>query len=167
MAAGHPLGPEFVPAAAPVCHLSDTQRGLKRLFVHIGEHQNFRCPVVLHDDRNQSVRVRLHLAPWNAALQNVHLQAPLCRFFFQSHKIRHFCGKINTGDPCCPFIGKHINDRIFCSGGADADHRQFSCIWTMGIRSGPQNQTSFLIQFSGELRLIRNGKTDLFPAKPL
>ena len=57
MTGGKTFGPEFVAASAPVGHLAGFECGVKGFFVHVCEHQNFICLIVLSNDRYLSVAV--------------------------------------------------------------------------------------------------------------
>ena len=83
-----PLQPQLLAASAEIRHPSCDQRLLKRLLVHIGKHQHLLCPVVLHDHRNQPVRICLQVAPGKRAFQRLHTDAKLRKASAQTHKIQ-------------------------------------------------------------------------------
>lgn len=53
------LMPELVPATGPKIRLTALQRVLKRLSIHIGQHQDFFCLCILHNRRDKSAGIEL------------------------------------------------------------------------------------------------------------
>lgn len=56
-----PLYPEFLPASAKIRHLSCLDRLIERFLIHICQHQNLLCLIMLDDDRDQALIICLKL----------------------------------------------------------------------------------------------------------
>ena len=54
-----PLYPEFLPASAKIRHLSCLDRLIERFLIHICQHQDLLCLIMLDDDRDQALIIGL------------------------------------------------------------------------------------------------------------
>ena len=61
MTARLPLYPEFLPASAKIRHLSCLDRLIERFLIHICQHQDLLCLIMLDDDRDQALIIGLKL----------------------------------------------------------------------------------------------------------
>ena len=63
MAGRHPFDPQFLPAPAPVSHLSGGKRPLICFLIHICHHKHFIILTVLYYDRDQAIRPFFQIFP--------------------------------------------------------------------------------------------------------
>ena len=61
MTACLPFYPEFLPASAEIRHLSGLDRLIERFLIHICQHQDLLCLIMLDDDRDQALIIGLKL----------------------------------------------------------------------------------------------------------
>ena len=59
----------------PVSHFPEINCRIKRFFVHIRKHQHFICTVILHNDRNHSVRIQFQILPGQIRCKIIHIDA--------------------------------------------------------------------------------------------
>ena len=72
---GLALYPELISAPAKVCHLTCSKRIIICLLIHIGQHKNLICSVILNDNRNHSVRILFKLFPGKCRFQRTNLNS--------------------------------------------------------------------------------------------